>query len=106
MFKDLKNEKKKLSVYTKIKDSTRLMKWLLFGPQYLIQGKTQYMEHLKFDIVSEMKNLSSSKEMLDKIIDNFHDVSMVQFQYHAPASIGSTIKHLFLRNALEGAKSQ
>ncbi|CAG2169872.1 unnamed protein product, partial [Oppiella nova] len=70
----------------------------------LIKDKTHYMDVLKFDMVSKLKGIPNSKQILDEIIANYMVMAMTQFKNHGPASMGSSIKHMFLRKALEGAK--
>ena len=105
-FKQSKKEMKKMSLYYKFKAFFEMIHMILFGPRNLIKDKTHYMDVIKFDIVSKLKGNPNSKQILDEIISNYAVIAMAQFKNHGPASMGSTIKHMFLRKALEGAKGR
>ena len=109
-FKQMKEMKKKPSFIKKIKMAFGMVYVLVFGPRNLIKTKTEYMDKLKYDMVDKVRNATNnnnnSKEILKEIGNEYAKVAMVQGRNHGPVSMGSSIKHMLLRGALEGALSE
>ena len=106
VFKESKKLKKKSSILKSIKMGFGMFYILIFGPKNLIKCKTEYMDQLKYDMVEKVKHKRTAKDILYAITDEYSKMCMVQFKNHGPTSMGSSIKHMLLRNALEGAQSK
>ncbi|XP_054166988.1 prodigiosin synthesizing transferase PigC-like [Oppia nitens] len=103
-FLDTRKMNKKLSLFKKLKSLMKLIHMVVWGPKTLMKDKQYFMDEIKYDLVDNIKKFKTSKDILDGIIADYGKVASVQFKNHGPASIGSTLKHLLLRTALEGAQ--
>lgn len=103
-FKVTKSEKRSLSLWGKINMFSIVFKNLFFGPMNLIRDKNKYMDEIKYNIVKNIRGGKNSKEIFDLLMRDYENNSTIGFKNHAPVSMGSSIKNMMLRSALEGAK--
>ncbi|XP_054166948.1 prodigiosin synthesizing transferase PigC-like [Oppia nitens] len=104
VFCENRKTKPKLGLFKKLKSLVKFINIIVWAPKTLMKDKHYFMDEIKYDLVDNIKKYKSSKDVLDGIIADYGKIASVQFKNHGPACIGSTVKHLLLRTALEGAQ--
>ena len=106
LFEEKRKQKKKPSIFKKIKMTFYLIYVLIYGPKNLIETKIKYMDELKYDMVDKVRHRKTAKDILEGILEEYATLHEAQFKNHGPTLMGSSIKHMLLWNTLKGAQSK
>ena len=102
VFREKGKHQKNASIMSKVKSLFAMIYMLLFAPKSLMKTKTEFMDKRKYDLVKDLIQFSTSKQIFDYIIEGYNKGEGA-FNNHGPVSFGSSLKNNILKSALQSA---
>ncbi|XP_054166684.1 prodigiosin synthesizing transferase PigC-like [Oppia nitens] len=100
-FKQRRQLKPKLTLWKKLKLFSHMIYFTINGPKFLMKDKTDYIERQKYDLVElKLRHHKTSKDIMQGILNNFHEIAGMMLKNHGPVSMGASIKNSLLRKMI------
>ena len=104
-FKENGKDTQKSSIFAKLSMLIKLPWIILKGPTKLIKDVNYFMHENRYNMVDKIKHNNKPKDILNTFFNEHLSMSDVTMSNHSAATMGSTVKTMLLRMALEGAQS-
>ena len=100
-FREKGKNQKKASIMSKVKSLFATIYMLLFAPKNLMKTKTEFMDKRKYDLVKDLIQFSTSKQIFDYLTEGYNK-EVIALKNHGFVSFGSSFKNMLLKSALQG----
>ena len=104
VFKENGKDAQKASIFAKLSMFIKMPWLILNGPKNLIKDVNFFMHENRYNMVDKIKHAKKPKDVLYAFFNEHLSISGVTIKNHAPVTIGSSMKSMLLRKALEGAQ--
>ena len=104
VFKEASKDAHKASIFAKLSMLLKIPRLILKGPTNSIKYMNQFMNENRYNLVDKIKKTKKSKEILKAIFKEHMKNEEIALLNHGFISMGSSLKIMLLRKALDGAQ--
>ena len=104
VFKVGGKDAQKMSLFAKFSMIINMPLAIFRGPTNLVRDVNYYMHQNRYNMLDKIKHAKTPKDIFNAVLEEHLSIGDVTLKNHGTVSMGSNIKTMLLRKALEGAQ--